>query len=53
MRVAILDDYFNKVLEFADWSKVNKRAEISVFNQYLQNEQNVIEALHDFEIIVG
>ena len=53
MRVAILDDYFNKALEFADWSQLNKRAEISVFNEYLKNEQNIIEALHDFEIIVG
>tara|TARA_B100000886_G_scaffold330198_1_gene280388 strand:- start:64 stop:1020 length:957 start_codon:yes stop_codon:yes gene_type:complete len=53
MRVAILDDYFNKALEFADWSQVNKRAEISVFNEYLKSEQNIIEALRDFEIIVG
>lgn len=53
MRVAILDDYFNKALEFADWSQVNKRAEISVFKEHLKNEQNIIEALHDFEIIVG
>lgn len=53
MRVAILDDYFDKVLEFTDWSQVNKRAKISVFNEHLKNEQNVIESLHDFEIIVG
>jgi phosphoglycerate dehydrogenase-like enzyme len=53
MRVAVLDDYFNKALEFADWSPLDGRAEVTVFNEHLGDEANVIEALKDFEIIVG
>jgi phosphoglycerate dehydrogenase-like enzyme len=53
MRVAVLDDYFNKALEFADWSPLDGRADITVFNDHLGNEDNVVAALNDFEIIVG
>lgn len=53
MRVAILDDYFNKALELTDWSPLDGRADITVFNDYMGGEDKVAEALADFEIIVG
>jgi hypothetical protein len=33
--MAILDEYQNMVLLYADWSRVARRAEITVFNQAL------------------
>jgi hypothetical protein len=33
--MAILDEYQNVVLLYADWSRVARRAEITVFNQAL------------------
>lgn len=53
MRIAILDDYFNAALDLADWSKVDGRAEITTFTEYLEGEDAVVKALGDFEIIVG
>jgi D-3-phosphoglycerate dehydrogenase len=53
MRVAILDDYFNKALELADWSALDGRAEVTVFTEYMGDEDTVAGALADFEIIVG
>lgn len=53
MRVAVLDDYFNKALEFADWSPLDGRAEITVFTEHLGGEDKVVAALKDFEVIVG
>ena len=53
MRVAVLDDYFNIALSVANWSPVNGRADVKVFNEHLGDENNVITALREFDIIVG
>jgi phosphoglycerate dehydrogenase-like enzyme len=52
-RCAILDDYQNVVLKMADWSPVAKDVEIKVFNAPLGGQDKVIEALADFDIVVG
>jgi D-3-phosphoglycerate dehydrogenase len=54
MRVAVLDDYFNKALELADWSPLKGRTDVTVFTEHLgTNEDAVAKALSDFEVIVG
>jgi phosphoglycerate dehydrogenase-like enzyme len=54
MRVAVLDDYFNKALELADWSPLKGRADVKVFTKHLgENEDTLAKTLADFEIIVG
>ena len=54
MRVAVLDDYFNKALDLADWSPLEGRADIKVFTEHLgTNEDAVAKTLADFEVIVG
>ncbi len=54
MRVAVLDDYFNKATELADWSPLEGRADIKVFTEHLgENEDAIAKTLADFEIIVG
>ena len=35
MQIAILDDYQNVALTFADWSRVASQADITVFNDHL------------------
>ncbi|KQX34336.1 hydroxyacid dehydrogenase [Devosia sp. Root436] len=49
LRCAILDDYQNVALTMADWSKSG--ADITVFNQALGSQAQVIEALQDFDIV--
>src|SRR5680860_1093901 len=47
---AILDDYQNVALEFADWSRVSD-VEITVFNAPLGGHDEVVRALGDFDIV--
>jgi phosphoglycerate dehydrogenase-like enzyme len=53
MRAAILDDYQNVAMAFADWSPIAKDVEIKVFNKPFANQDEAIKALQGFEIIVG
>jgi hypothetical protein len=41
-RCAILDDYQNVALKFADWSQLDGEVEVKVFNEHLGNLDNVI-----------
>jgi D-3-phosphoglycerate dehydrogenase len=51
LRCAILDDYFNLALKVADWSKIEDRVDVMVFNQPFASAQEAASALKDFEII--
>jgi phosphoglycerate dehydrogenase-like enzyme len=50
-RCAILDDYQNIALELADWSAVAQDVDIQVFTHPLGDQQRVIEALRETEIV--
>ena len=50
-RVAILDDYQNVALSLADWSVLDGRATVTVFNDHLADADAVIERLQPFEIV--
>jgi phosphoglycerate dehydrogenase-like enzyme len=51
LRCAILDDYLNLALTIADWSKVQDRVDVTVFNQPFASQEAASAALQDFEII--
>src|SRR3984885_7898803 len=51
LRCAILDDYINLTLEIADWSKIQDRVDITVFNQPFASTEAAADPLKDFEII--
>ncbi len=51
LRCAILDDYLNVARSVADWSKVEDRIDITVFNQPFASAEAAVHALKDFEII--
>lgn len=53
VRAAILDDYQNVAMKFADWSGISKDVEIEVFNAPLDGPDAVIKALQGFAIVVG
>ncbi|MGH7486287.1 MAG: D-2-hydroxyacid dehydrogenase family protein, partial [bacterium] len=48
-RCAILDDYQNVALRLADWSRVKKDAEITVFSEPLGSD--AVKKLQDFSIL--
>ena len=51
LRCAILDDYLNVALSVADWSKVQDRVDVTVFNQPLATAATAPTAPKDSEII--
>jgi phosphoglycerate dehydrogenase-like enzyme len=51
MKIAILDDYQNVALKFADWSAVAKRAQIDVFNDHLADADAVVQRLLPYDIV--
>jgi D-3-phosphoglycerate dehydrogenase len=53
VRAAVLDDYQNVALTFADWSPITRDVEVKVFDKPFANQAEVIKALQGFAIIVG
>jgi D-3-phosphoglycerate dehydrogenase len=51
LRCAILDDYQNVALTFADWSTVKGDVEIKVFNEHLGAVDKVVAALRGYAIV--
>lgn len=51
MRVAILDDYQNVALTMADWSKIEKAADITVFNDHIDGLDAVADRLAPFDVV--
>ncbi len=52
IRCAILDDYQNVALSFADWSTLEDRIETHVFSEHIADEKALVAALSDAQIIV-
>jgi phosphoglycerate dehydrogenase-like enzyme len=51
VKIAILDDYQNVALGFADWSRVASAAEITVFNDHLSEPDAVVARLQPFDVL--
>lgn len=49
--IAVLDDYQNVALTSADWSILKDRATITVFNDTLHDEADLVARLYPFDII--
>ncbi|OBC03139.1 D-2-hydroxyacid dehydrogenase family protein [Mycobacterium sp. 852002-40037_SCH5390672] len=49
-KVAILDDYAGVALQVADWSPVQKRAEVTVFDRHM-SEDEAADALRTFDVV--
>lgn len=50
-RVAILDDYQNVAREMADWSVLEGRATVTVFNDHIADEAALVERLKPFDVL--
>ena len=52
-RCAILDDYQNVAMSFADWSPIEKDVEVKIFTAPFKSRDEAIKALQGFAVIVG
>src|ERR1700719_5072770 len=50
-RVAVLDDYQRVALSLADWSVLDARATVTVFDDHLADSDAVVERLAPFDIV--
>ena len=51
LRCAILDDYQNAALKFADWSRLSNKIDITVFDKPFASSGEAIKVLKDFQIL--
>ena len=51
MQLAILDDYQNVALRFADWSRIQRMSDITVFNDHLSDPDDVVARLQPFDVL--
>ncbi len=49
--IAVLDDYQNVALSFADWSALPEKAQITVFTDHIAEETMLIKRLQPFQVI--
>lgn len=52
LRCAVLDDYQGVALSSADWSVIADRVEVTAFRQRFGREDELADALRDFEVVV-
>src|SRR6202030_106997 len=50
-RIAVLDDYQHVALSLADWSVLDARATVTVFNDHLADSDAVVDRLQPFDIV--
>ena len=50
-RIAVLDDYQNVALSLANWSVLDGRAIVTVFNDHLADPEAVVERLRPFDVV--
>jgi len=49
--VAVLDDYQGAALRLADWSVLDSRATVTVFNDHVADTDALVERLKDFKVL--
>lgn len=52
LKCAILDDYQKVALKMADWSVISDKVEVTAFHHHMDNEDDVVRAIQDFDIVV-
>jgi phosphoglycerate dehydrogenase-like enzyme len=52
LRCAILDDYQQAAMTAADWSSVSDRVDIQVFHRHFDNEDELVNAIGEYDIVV-
>jgi phosphoglycerate dehydrogenase-like enzyme len=51
MKIAILDDYQDVALSMADWSAIERKAEITVFTDHVADQDALLARLEPFDVV--
>jgi phosphoglycerate dehydrogenase-like enzyme len=50
-QIAVLDDYQQVAFQFADWTPVREKAQVTVFSDHLSEEPALIKRLQPFQVL--
>ena len=51
LNVAVLDDYQNVTKKFGNWSELEGKINLKVFNKYFDNSNELVKCLSDFDVL--
>ena len=51
LKVAVLDDYQNVTKKFGNWSELDGKINLKIFNKYFDNSNELVNFLSDFEVL--
>lgn len=51
IKIAVLDDYQNVAMSLADWSAIKEVAEVTVYNDYQKNEDDIVARLLPYHVL--
>ena len=51
LKVAVLDDYQNVTHEFGNWSELEGKINLKIFNKYFDNSNELVNSLLDFDVL--
>ena len=50
LNVAVLDDYQNVTKKFGNWSELDGKINLKIFNEFFDNSDKLVKSLLDFEV---
>ena len=51
LNVAVLDDYQNVTKKFGNWSELDGKINLKIFNKYFDNSNELVKYLSDFDVL--
>ena len=51
LKVAVLDDYQNVTKKFGNWSELDDKINLKIFNEYFDNSDELVKCLLDFDVL--
>ena len=51
LNVAVLDDYQNVTKKFGNWSKLDDKINLKIFNKFFNNSDELVKCLLDFDVL--
>ena len=51
LNVAVLDDYQNVTKKFGNWSELDGKINLKIFNNFFDNSDELVKYLLDFDVL--
>ena len=51
LNIAVLDDYQNVTKKFGNWSELDGKINLKIFNKFFDNTDDLVKSLLDFEVL--